>query len=62
MKMEKNFQLKSLQAWQQTKHFTLIPVGVISSKGYDALPLAVDPFPRQKMSIVFRINVVKAKK
>jgi hypothetical protein len=37
MEMEKNYQLKSLQAWQQTKHFILIPVDVISSKGYDAM-------------------------
>lgn len=61
MKMEKNYQLKSLPAWQQTEHSIRIPVDVISSNGYDALALAPNPFPRQNMSIVFLVNAVNAK-
>jgi hypothetical protein len=44
MEMEKNYQLKSLQAWQQTKHFILIPVDAISSKGYDTHTLELYSF------------------
>jgi hypothetical protein len=39
MEMEKKLQLKLSQTWRQIKHFTLIPVDAISSKGYAALAL-----------------------